>query len=607
MQLQDSVDNIGEVLKDLVGEFTSWRESVETRLPLAQIPDHIPNIASPEAGPAAPNRDRNVSSLPTSSLPTPVPGKTKMRRISNTKTESPSIPHSQMLPTAGQALPPIKQESMFTPPEQPAPPTESVQGEDRGDTESSFTENIGLQSDHTTPAHNLFEEWQSMSHFCRNVRYIEKLIEGGRKVSEYPMLLEQDRGLLRVWGIGEGRDLNDGAQGPGSPDSGADGDVSSPALGKEGPCGYPSADTSGLGIALGEIPSNHPRQKNNGGLGPDGRPDFRPHILWELYKSYIENIHKLHPFMNASKLRRMIKDFSEQYNPDVSSKHTSSSLAANTLSCPQLNSRPKRKRHGSALGEPYSAKGAIERSLRNALVLLVLALGKACAHHDPLPSPQSDRMSHSNRGWDIHANGRFSDSTSYDNRPRNVDILPGMGYFAYATDILGNHQGGNTVAHAQAMILAALYLGQFARVLESWSWINNACRIVLVLVKADYQKLNRDWCLENRASLPPQERYRLNLVMCVYWTCLQLESDILAEMSTLPPSGISEYQTKIAYPDGVYESVPIESGTSVEDKMLANPQTKEGSMLMYTSQIWLRVILNEAHNMLYGKSRFYMK
>ena len=108
--------------------------------------------------------------------------------------------------------------------------------------------------------------------------------------------------------------------------------------------------------------------------------------------------------------------------------------------------------------------------------------------------------------------------------------------------------------------------------MESWSWINNACRVVLVLIKADYQKLDRNWCLENKASLPPKERYRLNLVMCVYWTCLQLESDILAEMSTLPPSRISDFQSEIAYPDGVYESVPIESGTSVEEKMFADPQ-----------------------------------
>ncbi|OSS44328.1 hypothetical protein B5807_11072 [Epicoccum nigrum] len=596
MQLQDSVNDIGEVLKNLVGEFASWRQSVETRLPHAQSSNQIMNIASPEAGFVAPSRDQNGSRFPT-----PAQGRSQMRRISNMKAESPSMPHGQMSPTAGQALTPIKQESMFAPPQQPATPADSVRSEHSGATGLPLKEKSGLQSDHTTPAHKLFEEWQSMAPFCRGVDYIEKLLEGGHEVSEYPMLLEQDRGLLRVWGVGEGQDLNDGAQGPGSPESSGDADASSPAPGKEGLWGYPPADTASPGTVLGEAPRSDPRQdrqENNGGLGPDGRPDFREKVLWELYDSYIENIHKLHPFMNASKLRRMIKEFSEQYSPDVNSKYTGSP-AANTLAHHQ---GIKRKRSSSAYGEPYSAKGAIERSLRNALVLLVLALGKVCAYHDPLPSPQSDKMHHTNGGWGVHANGSFNSDTSDDNRPRNVDILPGMGYFAYATDILGNQQGGNTVAHAQAMILAALYLSQFARVLESWSWINNACRVVLVLIKADYQKLDRNWCLDNKASLPPKERYRLNLVMCVYWTCLQLESDILAEMSTLPPSRISDFQSEIAYPDGVYESVPIESGTSVEDKLFADPKTQEGSMLMYSSQIWLRVILNEAHNMLYGRN-----
>ncbi|KAF2632999.1 hypothetical protein BU25DRAFT_471143, partial [Macroventuria anomochaeta] len=561
MQLQESVNDIGEVLKNLAGELASWRQSVETRLPLTQTLNQITNIAPKEK-----------SGLQSGDI---------------------TLPQSQMPPSALQALIPIKQES--DPTQTPATPVDSW-------SENSGAEEMtGLQWDHTTPAHKLLEEWLSMAHFCRNVDYIEKLIEGGHDVSEYPVLLEQDRGLLRVWGVGEGQDINDGAQGPGSPDSGGDADASSPAPGREGLWGCPPADTSSPGTVPGETPSSHPRQESDGGLGPDGRPDFRSHILWELYDSYIENIHKLHPFMNASKLRRMIKEFSEQYSPDINTKHAGSP-AANPLANHQLSQGLKRKRSGSAYGEPYSAKGLIERSLRNALILLVLALGKVCAHHDPLPSPQSDRMSHTNGGWGVHSNGSFNGSfnsdISDDNRPRNVDVLPGMGYFAYATDILGNQQGGNTVAHAQAMILAALYLGQFARVLESWSWINNACRVVLVLIKADYQKLNRDWCLENKASLPPKERYRLNLVMCVYWTCLQLESDILAEMSTLPPSRISDFQSEIAYPDGV----SIESGTSVEEKMFADPNPQEGSMLMYTSQIWLRVILNEAHNMLYGRN-----
>jgi hypothetical protein len=58
-----------------------------------------------------------------------------------------------------------------------------------------------------------------------------------------------------------------------------------------------------------------------------------------------------------------------------------------------------------------------------------------------------------------------------------------MVYYAYATDMLGKQQGGTTVGYAQGMLLAALYTGEFARVLENWSWINNAYRVAVVLIE----------------------------------------------------------------------------------------------------------------------------
>ena len=307
MQLQESANDIRDVLENLVGEIASWRRIVDSRLSLVQTSNHISSMASPEAGSVAPR----------ARISTPAQGSSQMRRDSSMKTESPNLEYSQMSPSASQAKTPIRQESMFALPQQPATPVESVRGEHSGGTGEPPKEKSGLQSDHTTPAHKLFEEWHSMANSCRNVNYIEKLIEGGHDVSEYPMLLEQDRGLLRVWGVGEGQDFNDGAQGPGSPDSGGDGDASSPAPGKEGLWGFPPADTLGTGI---DGPTSHPKE-NDGGLGPDGRPDFRSAVLWELYDSYIENIHKLHPFMKASKLRRMVKEFSEQYSPDFNGEH----------------------------------------------------------------------------------------------------------------------------------------------------------------------------------------------------------------------------------------------------------------------------------------------
>jgi hypothetical protein len=237
----------------------------------------------------------------------------------------------------------------------------------------------------------------------------------------------------------------------------------------------------------------------------------------------MKSMHMFHPFMNEGKLKRMFREFSDQYSPRTTN--------ARSPAAPSQHFNPgvKRKRSMSGVEWVGSGKGEIERSLRNAIVLLVLALGKVCAYKQPLPAPQSDRSPYINQSWGYvrdspNPHGSFTSDTSEDHRQRNIDILPGMAYYAYATDILGNQQGGNTTAHAQAFLLAALYLGQYARVLESWSWISNACRIALILIKADYNKLLRVNPVQKLAYYSPKERYRLNLALCVYWTALQLES-----------------------------------------------------------------------------------
>jgi hypothetical protein len=470
MQLQDSINNISDVLKDFVGEINAWRQDVESRLSRGAF-ESTSIITSPET--AIAHQQRNPS---TSRMPTPLQGRHPPGRVNSMKMESPMVPHSHMSPTNAQSTP-IKLESLMQLPQQPATPADSVRTDTSRATNPGPKVRAGLQSDHSTPAHKLFEEWPLMRDWPHGVEYLQKLTDSGRALSDYPMQLEQDRGLLRPWGIGEGFDLSDGAQGPGSPDSSTEVDTPSPVPGKEGLWGHPP-DQASPSAANSSVPRD-----NVGGLGKDGRPDFRAKVVDELLSSYIENMHNLHPFLNRPKLQKMVRDFKEQYSPDAKAMNVQSPAAH------QLNPGLKRKRSSSAFGEPYSSRGAIERSLRNAIILLVLALGKVCSYKKNLPSPQSDKCPQASGAWGSfnhtsQSNGSFNSDASEDGRPRNIDIMPGMAYFSYATDILGNQQGGHTVAHAQAMILAALYISQFARVLESWSWINSACRITMVLLKA---------------------------------------------------------------------------------------------------------------------------
>jgi hypothetical protein len=313
-----------------------------------------------------------------------------------------------------------------------------------------------------------------MNGFCDTIEVIKRLESQNFTIGDYPLKLEQARGLLRVWGVGEGPDMNDGTQGPSSPESQTT-DTPSPPAGRMAVWGSVKAEVSSPSTLGPDVPEDPV-----GGLGPDGQLKLDWPTLEGLFSSYTEHIHTLHPFVNLFELKRMVKNFSTMYGPEARE------AKRNQFGVSGL----KRKREG-----PVPNGEIIDRSLHNAIVLFVLALGKACQYTEPLPAPYADRAPAESTLWGFRrsssrtTNSSFSSDYDTDLRPRNIDILPGMAYFSYATDILGNQQGGNTIGHAQAHLLAGLYLGQFARVLESWSWIHNACRVCAVLVK-EYVRLS---------------------------------------------------------------------------------------------------------------------
>jgi hypothetical protein len=70
-------------------------------------------------------------------------------------------------------------------------------------------------------------------------------------------------------------------------------------------------------------------------------------------------------------------------------------------------------------------------------------------------------------------------------------------------------------------------------------------------------------------------------------------------MSTLPTSSVTTYQSFIMYPAGVCESFPIDGMSMVVPEPQARPN-EDIELMIYSSQIYLRVIMNEAHNQLYG-------
>ncbi|KAI9794155.1 MAG: hypothetical protein M1835_006745 [Candelina submexicana] len=464
------------------------------------------------------------------------------------------------------------------------------------------TDELSIPIEHTTAAQKLLR-WPS----------IQGLIKGIKVNENYVMDCEENRGLLRLYGKGEGHDVDDGGQ-PGSSNS-----PSNSSEGGDTPGSQASSPSESLwGTGFGTPNSADFKRAGNdnvGGLNSDGSLKLDPPTSRRLLAAYLNNIHILHPFLDKQRITDMVERFAARYSQG---NLTPSPFAVPAATPPHdPNMGPKRKRSVVTIPNgnfhTASSRSLPERSISSALVLLVLALGKICEHRDPLPSPigeteqtttshslstqqiqvnsppvsirQSPALSHSSYNSVTSPNetsriGMSSRRTSVDGSAlfnvrdpslKNADVVPGLAYYAYATDILGNLHGGNDLSHIQAHLLAGLYAGQLARVLESWKWINSACTACQVIIRP--AKFAREKKLARR-----------DLIIFAFWTCLQLESDILAELD-LPHSGISRYE----------DSMPLPRGVTLGD----HEHNKPIIMIYYSTQIHLRRILNRAHTALY--------
>ena len=383
--------------------------------------------------------------------------------------------------------------------------------------------------EHTTAAHRLLR-WPAIKALLKPWSYFS---------DDYVMEMEENRGVLRVYGKGRGRDYGDGGQpGPFSPSSNSPnvrGDELHEAQ-------NPASPPEGLWGASFNSPQmtefRNPTHESIGGLNPDGTLKIDPPTLYRLLASYMKNIHIMHPFMDKARLARMVERFAKRYNPsDMNVIKSPFILPAVTLAHdsrrePSIHFHKIAKRKHSdasfhsfnselgSMSDRPALKPALEHSISTAIILLVMALGQICEHQTALPGPVQDDIKEtpnqrpsSYSPTPLHTDSppplsirqsptSSSHSTTNTSAPspmsglsrrssteeppsgiRNVDVIPGLAYFARATDILGNLSGANDLAHVQANLLAGLFTGQLASVFESWSWIYSACRACQLLVR----------------------------------------------------------------------------------------------------------------------------
>ncbi|RDW90849.1 putative C6 finger domain protein [Aspergillus mulundensis] len=431
------------------------------------------------------------------------------------------------------------------------------------------TQELSIPLHHDTAAHKLLK-WPKIKKLLHN--YDE----------DYVMRIEQSRGLIRFQGRGEVQESDD--------------EVFSkqPSLITSFNSPHTSPSTTTWGSNIIKYNDAAPEVK---GINDSGVLKISAGTVRRYVQSYLDHIHRLHPFLDPDDLGRKVDEFISKH----CSRTSQSGLSVSPVDA--SNRATKRRRTDETPDLPPS----VERSNRNAIILLVLALGRICeVREEPIRGPCTDQIidyrnepslglprtltaSPAGPGSLPSNQGSFhspfppistpaptdENFITFPDHPqlRNVDTIPGFVYYVYAARILGDSQGATSIAYVQAALLAGLYLGQLAHPFGSHSWISQASRACQILtLERNYKKL---------------EGIKKDYVCFAFWTCLQLESDILAELD-VPASGISRAESRIGLPQG--SVLKLSNNISDPDTMM---------MFFYSTQIHLRKILNRVHTDLY--------
>lgn len=128
----------------------------------------------------------------------------------------------------------------------------------------------------------------------------------------------------------------------------------------------------------------------------------------------------------------------------------------------------------------------------------------------------------------------------------------------------------STATHC--LFFVAMYFAFLRRPLQAWEYISAAAAKCLLLL-----------------SYPPQDETPEDLerIRRIFWSCYILESDYLAELSSLPLSGIARIESSIPLP-GDYHT-----HTSALEE--------EQSSLYFLACISMRRLLNRVHQLLYAR------
>lgn len=488
-----------EILAEIAEMRTELRElKSENRVNSANAPPHVSSV---------PSFPGLLGEAPRMTTPPP------MQEAEEPQSSSPEdLPENGQIPDSEAAARRMRilenEETTDEPPGEPIRPLEAP-----------------FPNDHTTPAGRLLK-WPSIRDMVRPLL----AAEGVRSMDNYPQAWEERRGELALFGRGESssnrtteRESNDFGEVASS------GDMADDAS-QTGDHPSPSANTDwgtigGLSPPGGLVSDLRPHVSRH-----EGSLDFEDRKVWSNVLCYKKHIQNMHPLIPPKDLDAMVVSFLEEIG--AKKARTQAKFVAGQPEGPVQQSMEfdrKRKRSpgpNGVEGAPTPKKLKPQRSMKHALVLLVMALGKICSHRDKklpdvperepfpkqgsplvrnghvtspnqgspplsalsqspsqagLPSPKEYERSAASRRSSMQASGMQAPTSAASPAPlkKNYEVIPGLDYFAYATDILGNQFGGYSLTLIHAHILASLYYGQLGRVIPSFRHIRFACQAIV--------------------------------------------------------------------------------------------------------------------------------
>ena len=344
---------------------------------------------------------------------------------------------------------------------------------------------------HTTSSHYVLQ-WPSVMRIWQGPSVKPESVE-----KFDPYAIEMARGIVHLHGTGQGYEQV-------SLDVNYLRETSSSLSGSDN-----SSDSAPSPIAekswgsIGNSPDPEPLLLNNRwnphDLKPDRTPQFDEKTVKYLANVYMETLNIMHPIITRYGLEQLIKLFLKEIAATTKNHAEGKKVAG------YAGHSAKRKRDSPSEGTTVAPvdDNRLPYTMSTATMLLILALGKICDYKKPIPAPpaapdaplaasppsitwsqspspgqRSAKLQHHRSTRPPPSPGLPPHSSSaeprYPHDVKNVDVIPGLAYFAIAANILGDHEGEYTVQMVQACLLAGLYHGQLGRPLQSYSYIFRA-------------------------------------------------------------------------------------------------------------------------------------